>query len=81
MLSILAINVYFAVSVPCSLVVTCLERADLLAILYVMLTCVFANFPYGVLDQVCYLIVLIPDLCLLSYLDTYSVDEHVCGRL
>ena len=37
---------------PCSLVVTCLERADLLALLYVMLSCVFTIFTYGVLGQV-----------------------------
>ena len=29
-------------SVPCSLVVTCWERADLLALLYVIFPCVFA---------------------------------------
>ena len=43
-------------SVPCSLVVTCWERADLLALLYVMFSCVFVTFPYGVLGQVWYLI-------------------------
>ena len=52
-------------SVPCSLVVTCWERADIFALLYVMFSCVFVTFPYGVLGQVCYLIVLIPYLCLL----------------
>ena len=31
--------------------------------------CVFVTFTYGVLDQVWYLIVSIPDLCLTSYLD------------
>ena len=31
------------------------------------LSCVFVTFPYGVLGQVWYLIVSIPDLCLLSY--------------
>ena len=54
-------------SVTCSLVVTCWERADLMALLYVMFSCVFVTFPYGVLGQVWCLIVLIPDLCLLSY--------------
>ena len=29
--------------------------------------CFFVTFPYGVLGQVLYLIVLIPDLCLLSF--------------
>ena len=45
---------------------TCLflawKRADLLALLYVMFSCVFVTFAYGVLDQVW-----IPDLCLLPY--------------
>ena len=53
-------------SVPCSLVVTCLERADLFALLCVMFSCVFVTFPYGVLGQVWYLIVSIP-VCLLPY--------------
>ena len=56
-----------AMSVPCSLVVTCWERADLLALLYVMLSCVFVIFPFGVLGQVWFLIVSIPDVCILSY--------------
>ena len=34
---------------PCSLVVTCWERPDLLALLYVLFSCVVVNFPYGVL--------------------------------
>ena len=33
--------------VPCSLVITCLERADLLALLCVMFPCVIVTFPYG----------------------------------
>ena len=51
-------------SVPCSLVVTCWERAGLLALLYVMCSWVFNIFPYGV---VWCLIVSIPDLGLLPY--------------
>ena len=54
-------------SVHCSLVVTCCERADLLALLCVMFYCVFVTFPCGVLGQVWYCTVLIPDLCLLTY--------------
>ena len=42
--------------------VTCWERADLLSLVCVVFSCVFVTFPYGVLDQVWYLIVLIPDL-------------------
>ena len=43
-------------SVPCSLAVICWERADLLALLCVMFSCVFVTFPYTVLDQVWYFI-------------------------
>ena len=53
------------VSVHCCLVVTCWERADLLAL--VMFTCVFVTFPCDIVGQVWYLIVSIPDLCHLSY--------------
>ena len=49
--------------VSCSRVVICWERADLLAVLYVMFSCFFfVTFPHGVLDQVWYLIVSIPDI-------------------
>ena len=37
-------------------------------LLFVMSNCDFVTFPCGILSQVLYLIVLIPDLCLLSYL-------------
>ena len=53
-------------SVHCCLVVTCWERADLLALVGDVY-CFFVTFPCGILGQVWYLIVLIPDLCLLSY--------------
>ena len=53
--------------VTCSFECTCCERADLLALLYVMFSCVFVTFQYGALGQVLYSIVSIPDLCLLSY--------------
>ena len=58
---------YIVVSVPCSLVVTCLEKADFLTFLCVMFSCVFVTFPFGVLGQVWYLIVSILDLCLLPW--------------
>ena len=67
-------NLFFAfvfcagLPVSCSLAVTCWERADLLAVLYVMFSCVFVTFPHGVLDQVWYLIVSIPDISGLPYL-------------
>ena len=49
-------------------VVTYWERTDLLALLCVMFICVFVAFQYGVPDPVRYLIVLIPELCILLYL-------------
>ena len=47
--------------------ITCWERADVLALLYVMFSCDFVSFPYGVTAKVWYLVVSIPDICLLSY--------------
>ena len=37
-------------------------------LLFVMSNCDFVTFPCGILGQVWYLIVLIPDFCRLSYL-------------
>ena len=54
------------VSVHCCVVVTCWERAGLLALpgdVY----CIFVTFPCGILGQVLYLTVSFPDLWLLSY--------------
>ena len=53
-------------SANCCLVVTCWERADLLALVGDVY-CIFATFPCGILCQVPYLIVSFPDLCRLSY--------------
>ena len=36
-------------------------------LLFVMFNCVFITFPSGILGQVWYLIVSIPDICRLSY--------------
>ena len=47
--------------------VTCWERAELLALLFVVFSCAFVTFQFGVLGQAWYLIVSIPDLCILSY--------------
>ena len=44
----------------------------LLSLLYVMFSCVYVIFPCDVLGQVWYLIVSIPDLCLLTYV--YVMD-------
>ena len=53
-------------SVHCCLVITCWERADLLALVCdVYYGCV--TVPCGILSEVWYLIVSIPDLCHLSY--------------
>ena len=41
---------------------------------FVIFNCVFVAFPCGILGQVWYLIVLIPDLCHLSYLN--KINEH-----
>ena len=62
---------HIVLSVSCILMVTCWEKADLLALLYVMFYCVFVTFPYGVLGQVWYMIALIPEFCLLPYFETF----------
>ena len=38
-------------------------------LLFVLFNCIFVTFPCGILGQVWYLIVSIPDLCRLSYFD------------
>ena len=58
---------YAVLSVPCSFVIICWERAGLLALLCVMFSCVFVTFPCGVSGVGWYLIVSIPDLCLFLY--------------
>ena len=57
----------------CSLLVICWERANLLALLYVVFFCVFVTFLCGVLGQMMYLIVSIPDLCLLTYFYNFNI--------
>ena len=54
------------VSVYMCFVVTCWERADLLALVCGVLLKV-CYFPIGILGQVWYLIESIPDLCTLTY--------------
>ena len=44
------------------------KRVDLLALLCAVLSSTFSTFSCGVLGQVWYSIVSIPDLCLLPYL-------------
>ena len=75
-------------SVPCNLVVTCWEVADLLALLYMVFSCGFVTFPYGVLGQVWYmhLSVSISDHGLLTYFNNtlgiyYKTDENLKKNL
>ena len=60
--------VFVILSVPSKLVVTCRERANLLALLCVMLSRVFVTILYSVLDQLWYLIVSIPVLCIFLFM-------------
>ena len=59
------------VSVHCCLVVTCCERSDLLAFVCDV-NCVSVTFPCGILGQVWYLVVSIPDRSRLSYFESRS---------
>ena len=61
-------------SVHCCLVITCWERADLLAFVGDVY-CSFVTFPCGILGHVRYLIVLFPDLCHLSYFGRGPRDD------
>ena len=65
-------------SVYMCLVVTCWERADLLALVCGVYLWV-CHFPIGILGQVWYLIVSIPDLCTLTY-SYISMWDIVVGR-
>ena len=62
--------------------VTCWERADLLALVCGVYY-EFVIFPIGILGQVWYLIVSIPDLCTLIYFDgrTYHIVGNLMRRL
>ena len=48
---------------------------------FVVLNSVIVTFLYGILGQVWYLIVSIPDLCLLSYFHTVRVVLHISAVL
>ena len=62
-------------------VVTCWERADLLALVCGVF-CEFVTFPFGILGQVWYLIVSIPDLCNLITLKLMlMIDFEISGLL
>ena len=47
----------------------------------VMLDCVIVTFPFGILGQVWYLIVSIPDLCPLSYFHSVRIVLHISAVL
>ena len=68
-------------SVYCSLMGTCWERANLLSLLYVMFSCVFVTVPCSVLGHLWYLIVLVPDLCLLLYLMSIAYKTIIGPQL
>ena len=55
---VICVSCHTVLSVPCSIVVTCRKRADLSALLYLM---------FFVWCLVSYLIVWIPDLCLIPF--------------
>ena len=59
-------------SVYMCFVVTYWERADLLALVCCVYCEFVSHFPIGILGQVWYLIVSIPDLCTLTYLHYLS---------
>ena len=58
-------------------VVTCREKADLLALVGDVY-CICVTFPCGILGQVWYVIVSFPDLCRLSYFVTSSRKVQKC---
>ena len=62
---------HLCASVYLCLVVTCLERAAILALVCGVILCV-CHFLIGTLGKVCYLIVSIPDLCTLTYFVTIA---------
>ena len=50
-------------------------------LLFVMFNCVFVTFPCGILGQVWYLIVSIPDLCRLSYFVLFEKTDILVHKL
>ena len=63
-LCVLCLVFLMCASVHCCFVVTCWERADLLALVGDVY-CIFVAFPCCILGQVWYVIVSFLDLCLL----------------
>ena len=48
---------------------------------FLVLNCVFVTFLFGILGQVWYLVVLITDLCHLSYFHTVCIVLHISAVL
>ena len=67
-------------SVHCSLVITCWERPNLLALLCVVFL-VFCHFPMWCTGSGVYLIVSIPDLCFVPYFQIYIFSILVSRRM
>ena len=77
----LVFDMSLCTSVNMCFVVTCWERADLLA-LVCGANCEFVAFPIGILGQVWYLIISIPDLCDLTYFDIkFSIYQLCNGQI
>ena len=69
---------YAALSVSYQPVVTCCERADLLALLCVLFSCVFFfTFIYVVSGQVWYLSISVPDLLPSSLVSLVQENEFI----
>ena len=49
-------------------------------LLFVMFNCVFVDFPCGILGQVWYLIVSIPDLCQHSYFQKRNLRLKILSK-
>ena len=60
--------------VSCSFMITCLERAELLALLCDVSSCFLLTIPYGVPRQVWYLILSIPVMWLLPYSGYFTLN-------
>ena len=73
------LSLLYCLSVPCSFLITCWERTDLLALLLCDVPLCFVIVPlYGVSGKVWYLIVLIPDIVLLLYFYCKSyIKEYI----
>ena len=76
----LVFAMFLCASVYMCFVVTCWERADLLALVCGVYY-EFVTFPIGILGQVWYLIVSIPDLCTLTYIVNSLHHMEIVGDI